>query len=153
MNEAIYNLYTLTKRGIIFYVGISRNPTGRLIDHRVVFGKNIKMDIIETGLSKPEAVIKEAKYIYDLRQQGVVLKNKHMPLYKIKNQIEIKDYSQEIFMALDGRPQKWLCDRAKITQTNLCNKLAGIALFKPEELSRIDKVLGTSLLTPQNPNP
>lgn len=139
-----YNLYTLIKRKKVFYVGVTRNPAGRLIDHKVIFGRNIKMDIIETGLCKPEAIIKEAKYIYDLRQQGVPLKNKHMPLYKIRDQIEIKSYSDQIFKALDGRPQKWLCERAKITQTNLCNKLAGISLFKPDELSRINKVLGTS---------
>lgn len=76
-----YYIYILTLNGVVFYVGVTDNPTIRQKRHESVYGKDVKMEIKEEYFgSKKTAILLEdfwaAKYI-DL---GATLHNKNSQL-------------------------------------------------------------------------
>jgi hypothetical protein len=74
-NIMIYYIYTLANNNGIFYVGKTNNISKRLTNHKITYGKNIKLEILSETLDSWK---EEEKYwIEQLKGWGFNLKNKN----------------------------------------------------------------------------
>ena len=75
-NIMIYYIYTLANNNGIFYVGKTNNILKRLANHKITYGKNIKLEVLsETHDSWKE---EEKYWIEQLKQWGFILSNKNL---------------------------------------------------------------------------
>lgn len=74
-NIMIYYIYTLANNNGIFYVGKTNNISKRLANHKITYGKDIKLEILSETLDSWK---EEEKYwIEQLKGWGFNLKNKN----------------------------------------------------------------------------
>lgn len=69
-----YYIYTLSKDGLIFYIGKTLNLDKRLANHKITYGNNILLEVLdETTNWKSEEIF----WIEQFKQWGFNLKNKN----------------------------------------------------------------------------
>ena len=105
MNYPETYIYELYKDNILFYIGKTLNPYNRLIYHFGMFGKDIKMVIIDTYIDL------EHKYIYDYLELKKDIINKDIPSnkekkYEIGETLKASDNIKPIYKIWDNKLQR-----------------------------------------------
>lgn len=101
-----YYFYRLHYKEDTFYVGVTTNPSKRLMAHRS-FWYGVSMDVLSEGIFDDikTILLQEAKYIVSYLKSGCALKNKNIGFTKISCLTQEQLYNLDIF-PIPGRSYK-----------------------------------------------
>jgi len=145
-----YFIYTLSKNGDVFYVGITKNLNRRFTDHKLVYGKDIEINKVDEFYGDSEnAALIERNWIKKFISYGCKLINKSIDLPNKETKSECLLCKKQIY-SLHGKREKKFCNstcRSKFWQKSQKNRkpiqqiVRDKGFFEKKEKAFVDMVV------------